>query len=175
MLFNIARETQFLRILRGKMKQNMIFSVQFFFQNLLFKQKLFFKIVLFKNISSFKIMLLNQKFCSKIWRVVIFLIPNLTRSKKFNSGSDTLLSFLFKIMLSKSSFQILATLLSECYQHHKTYFWKKTMAWGKKIFYKCLACVCLTLGTIFLTMAFSMAIGFLMGVMIVSFALPIDL
>ena len=50
-----------------------------------------------------------------------------------------------------------------------------TMAWGKKIFYECVACVCLTFGTTFLVIAFFMARGFLMGVMTTSFALPIDL
>ena len=32
-LFKSARKTQNLRILRGKMRQNVIFCVQFFFQN----------------------------------------------------------------------------------------------------------------------------------------------
>ena len=50
-----------------------------------------------------------------------------------------------------------------------------TMVWVKKIFYECLACVSLTFGTIFLVITFFMALGFLMGVMTLSFALPIDL
>ena len=45
-----------------------------------------------------------------------------------------------------------------------------TMACGEKIFYECVACVCL-----FLVNACFMALGFLMGVMTISFALPIDL
>ena len=49
-----------------------------------------------------------------------------------------------------------------------------TMAGGKKILYDCVACVCLTFGIIFLVIAFFMALGFLVGVMIVSIALPID-
>ena len=49
------------------------------------------------------------------------------------------------------------------------------MAWGKMIFHECVACVCLTFGTVFLVIAFFMAIGFLMGVMTISFALPLDL
>ena len=49
------------------------------------------------------------------------------------------------------------------------------MAWGKKFFYECVACVCLTFGTIFLVIAFFMALGFLMGEMTISFELPIDL
>ena len=48
------------------------------------------------------------------------------------------------------------------------------MAWGKKIFYECVACVFLTFGTIFLVIEFFLAIGSLMGVMFISFALPID-
>ena len=50
-----------------------------------------------------------------------------------------------------------------------------TMAWGNKIFYECVACVCHTFGTMFLGIAFFMALGFLMGVMTITFALPIDL
>ena len=42
-----------------------------------------------------------------------------------------------------------------------------TMAWGKETFYECVACVCLTFGTFFLVIAFFMALGFLMGVMII--------
>ena len=50
-----------------------------------------------------------------------------------------------------------------------------TKACSKKIFNKCVACVCLTFGTIFSCIAFFMAIGFSMGVMTVSIELPIDL
>ena len=49
------------------------------------------------------------------------------------------------------------------------------MAWGKKIFYECVACVCLTFGNIFLVIAFFMELGFLMSVKTISFALPIGL
>ena len=49
------------------------------------------------------------------------------------------------------------------------------MAWGKKIFYECVACVCLGFGTIFLVIAFFMALGFLLGVMTISSAIPTDL
>ena len=48
-------------------------------------------------------------------------------------------------------------------------------AWCKKIFYQCVVRVCLTIGTIFLVIAFFMALGILMGVLTISFALPIDL
>ena len=50
-----------------------------------------------------------------------------------------------------------------------------TMTSGKKIFYECAACVCLLFDTIFSVIAFFVALGFLMGVMTISFALPIDL
>ena len=53
--------------------------------------------------------------------------------------------------------------------------WEMTTAGCKKIFYECVACVCLTIGTIFLVIAFFMALGFLMGVLTISIALPIDL
>ena len=49
------------------------------------------------------------------------------------------------------------------------------MAWVIKVFNVCVACVCLTCGTIILVLAFFMALGFLMGVMTISFALSIDL
>ena len=48
------------------------------------------------------------------------------------------------------------------------------MAWGKKIFYECVTFVRLTFGTMFLVFALFVAIGFLMGVMTISFALPIE-
>ena len=47
------------------------------------------------------------------------------------------------------------------------------MAWREKIFYECVACVCLTIGAIFLVIAFFMALVFLLGVLTISFALPI--
>ena len=50
-----------------------------------------------------------------------------------------------------------------------------TMACGEKVFYECVACVCLTVGTIFLAIAFFMALGFLVGLKTISFALSIDL
>ena len=65
MLFKTARKTQNLRILRGKLNQNVIFCVQDFFQNLLFKNIFFFKIMLFKNNFFFKIVLFENIFSSK--------------------------------------------------------------------------------------------------------------
>ena len=111
--------------------------------------------------------------------------PNLTLSKSFKSESDVLYYFFLKSntlyiffiqnLLFKSSFQILPELLSKCCQHQRTTCWMMTMACGKKNFYECAACVCLTFGTIVLLIAFFMALGFLVGVMTVSFALTIDL
>ena len=54
MLFKSARKTQNLRILRGKLNQNVIFCVQTFFKNMLFK-----------NFFSFKSSLLKINFNSK--------------------------------------------------------------------------------------------------------------
>ena len=48
-------------------------------------------------------------------------------------------------------------------------------AWCKRFLYECVICVCLTFATIFFFIAFFMALGFLMGVLTISFALPIDL
>ena len=98
-------------------------------------------------------------------RVVSFQYQNLRRCQKC----------LFKIMHFILSFQILAEVLPKCYQNQRPTCWKLTIAWGKKAFYECVACVCLTFGSIFLVIALFMAIGFLMGVETVSFALPIDL
>ena len=50
-----------------------------------------------------------------------------------------------------------------------------TMACGKQIFYECVACFCLMFGTIFWVIAFFMALGFLVGVMTISFAPPFEL
>ena len=49
-LFKNARKTQNLRILRGKLNQNVIFCVQIFFKNVLFKNNFLFKIVLFEKL-----------------------------------------------------------------------------------------------------------------------------
>ena len=72
-------------------------------------------------------------------------------------------------MIFKPSFQILATFFSKCSQI--VGFWPGV----KRFFYECVACVCLTIGTILLLNAFFMALGFLIGVLIISFALPIGL
>ena len=77
-LFESARKTQQLRILRGKLNQNVIFCVQTFFKIVLFKNNFFSKIVLFENLLFCKIMLFLKK----------NLIQNLTRRKVFISKSD---------------------------------------------------------------------------------------
>ena len=115
---------------------------------------------------------------------MFFSIQNLTRRTFFNSKSDAFyflnlksdtFYFLIQNLPFKSSSQILAELLSKCYQHQRTACWKVTTAWSEKLFYECVVCVCLTFGTTFFLTAFFMAFGFLMGVMTISFALAIDL
>ena len=102
------------------------------------------------------------------------LLKNLTRFSFFILNSETLYNFSIQNLLFKSSFQILAELLSKCYQHQRTTLRIRTMACGKEIFHECVACVCLTFGNIFLVIAFFMALGSLVGVMTISFALPFD-
>ena len=160
-LFKNARKTQSLLILQGKLKQNVILCVQFFFKIVLSESNFFIKIVLFKILFFRKIMLFKKLFLFKIWRVVKILIQNLTRRKIFNSKSS----------FSNLLLQFLAESLSKCYQQPTC--WR--MAWCKKVFYECVVCVCHTFGKIFLVIASFMAIGFLMGVMTISFSLPSDL
>ena len=93
-----------------------------------------------------------------MWRVVKFLNWNLTRRKIFNSKS-CFLNLLFRFLL-------------HCYQSVTE---NNFMVWCKKILYDCVACDCLTIGTIFLLFASFLALGFLMGVVSISFALPFDL
>ena len=81
----IALKTQNLRILRGKLKQNVIFCVQSFFKIWIFKNCFFIKIKLLKNIFFFKIMLFKILFFFKIWLIVKFLIQNLSRCVFFRS------------------------------------------------------------------------------------------
>ena len=71
-------------------------------------------------------------------------------------------------MILTSSFQIVAALSSKC---HRGQFYGLV----QKDFYECVACVCATIGAIFLVIAFFMSLGFLLGVLTISFALPIDL
>ena len=71
-------------------------------------------------------------------------------------------------MTFKFSFQIVAALLSTCYG-------EQFCGLVQKVFYECAACVCAAIGAIFLVIAFFMALGFLLGVSTISFALPVDL
>ena len=50
-----------------------------------------------------------------------------------------------------------------------------TTVGGKKLFNVCVVCVCLKFGTIFLLIEIFVTIGFLIGVMTISFALSIGL
>ena len=57
----------------------------------------------------------------------------------------------------------------------KNNLWDNDDGLRQEDFYDGVACVGLTFGTIFLFIAFFMALGFLVGVMTISFALPTDL
>ena len=87
---------------------------------------------------------------SKIWHVLKFLNQNL---------------------LFKSSFQILAEILSK--SKNNLLDNDVGLEW-KKISRVCGMCLSLTFGTIILVIAIFMALGFLMGKTILSIALPID-
>ena len=147
---------------RCEMKQNLIFRLRKSFQNLTCR----------KSINS------------ESNALYFFSIQNLTLWKTFKSKSDVFYYVNFKIwhvvkvfvenLLFISSFQILAELLSNFYQHQRTTCWIMTMVGGKTFFYECVACLCLTFGTIFLVIDFFVALGFLVGVMTISLALPID-
>ena len=113
MLFENARKTQNLRILRSKLYENVIFCFQIFLKIVLFKNIFFFKIVLFKKTFSSKSCFFGKFFFFKIMRFKNFnLLQNLTRCKNFNSNSDALLFFSVqnltrkKIFNSKSAFSI---------------------------------------------------------------------
>ena len=82
--------------------------------------------------------------------------------------------FLIQNLPFKTSSQILAEILSKCCLHQSTIRWIMTLAWLKKFLYEYVACACLMFGTIFLVIAFFIALEFLMGVMTISFALPVD-
>ena len=64
-VFKIARNTQKMRILRGKVNQDVIFCVQHFFQNLLLKLIFFFKIMLSKNLIFLEKLTRREIFISK--------------------------------------------------------------------------------------------------------------
>ena len=94
----------------------------------------------------------------------MFVKKNLTRCKIYE-----------KKTFFKQFFQILAELLLNFYQHWRTTCWKMKTAWGEKLFFEYVACVRLTIRTIFLLIEFFMAIGSLRGVMTISFELPTEL
>ena len=82
-LFKYARKTQNLRILRGKMRQNVIFCVEIFFKIELFKNNFFFKIVLFKNLFFFKILLFKINF---FFEIVLFKYARKTQNLRILRG-----------------------------------------------------------------------------------------
>ena len=110
-IFKIARNTQKMRIFRGKLNQNVLLCVQHFFQNLLFKINFSSKSCLLKKFFFFKIMLFKNIFLLKSWRVVYFSIQNLTRCKKVDSKSDKMKNFYFKIMLFTKIFHSISCFL----------------------------------------------------------------
>ena len=95
-LFEISRITQKLRILRGKLNQNVIFVCKIFFQNLLFSNILSTKSSFLKKFLFSKVMIFKIIFFFNIWRVVKSLVQNLTRRKKVALGSDALEKFCFE-------------------------------------------------------------------------------
>ena len=147
---------------RNKMNPNLFFWMQTFFQNLTSRK-------IFDSKSN-----ALYFFQTKMWRVVKLLNQNLTRCI-FLFQNLTRCNFLY----SKSAFQI--DFLDSPWNITKMLPTKKNDllenddSLDKKIFYECVACVCVTFGTKFLVISLVMALGFLMSVMTISFALPIDL
>ena len=91
----IARNTQKMRIFRGKLNQNVLLCVQHFFQNLLSKINFFFRIVLFK------IARITQKMCNlpgKLNQNVIFCAQDFFQNLLFK------INFFFKIVPSENFF-----------------------------------------------------------------------
>ena len=75
-------------------------------------------------------------------------------------------------MILKSSFQILAALLSKCYIEQLVGLWLGPKRFSTSVWH---VFDSLSQTTIFFVIAFLMALGFLLGVFTISFALPIDL
>ena len=120
-----------------------------FFSKSCFSKKIFYsKSCFLKIIFSSKSCFLKKLFFFKVWRVVKILIQN----------ND------FQIFFSDCCC-IVIKVLPTC----------RFMPWCKKMFYECVAPVCLKIGTIFLLIVFIMALGFLMGVLTISIAIPIEL
>ena len=95
--FNFARKTQNLRILRGKMSQNVIFWVQKFFKicllKIIFSSKSSFLKIFFSSKSCF----LKINFLQKTFFLKNKFLKNLARRKIFNSKSDALYKIDFRI------------------------------------------------------------------------------
>ena len=134
MPFKNARKTQDLRILRGKLNQNRIFCVQIFFKIVLFRKFFCWKSCFLKIIFSSKSCFLGSFFSWKTCFLKIYSSSNLTRCRTFNSKSDALYFFQFRIrnmkifsiqnLLFKSCFQILAELLSKWYKEKRVAKWQ---------------------------------------------------
>ena len=80
----------------GKLNQKVMFCMQFFFGNLLSKKHFFFNIVFSKKLFSSKSCFIKNQFFYKTWRVVKFLIQNLTGCKKLQFKTCQFLKLLPK-------------------------------------------------------------------------------
>ena len=104
----------------------------------------------------------------------IYTLSFYSKAKWF-SQPPSVKQFLFQNLTFLSIFQILAELLSTFCLYQRQTCKKMTTTLCNKLFYEFGACVCLIISTNFLIILFFMAIGFLMGLITISFALPIDL
>ena len=89
--------------------------------------------------------------------------------------SDTLYKFSSEICFSNGIFRFQLNYYQTATNIKEQLVGKRRQLDVKNFFYERVVCVCLTFGAIFLGIAFFKAPGFLMGVMTISFALPIDL
>ena len=99
---------------------------------------------------------------------------SLTRCNFFNFKRDTISNFEFKICYILGLFRAWLNYYQSA-TNIKEQLSGKRQPLGVHFFYECVACVCLTFGTIFLLIAILMANGVLMAVTTISFGLPIDL
>ena len=111
-LFKNARKTQTLRTLRGKLNQNVIFYVQFFFKICFFQLIFFSKSCFLQEKFSFKVMLFRKKFTFKnvlfrkkfFFEIVIFEKARKTQNLRNLRGKlNQNVIFVFKFF-SKSAF-----------------------------------------------------------------------
>ena len=77
-------------------------------------------------------------------------------------------AFLIQSLIFKSAFKILAKVLARFCQNQRLTCLKPAAASGKNLIYECVACVCLTFGSISLFLASFVAVGIMMGVITVS-------